>query len=68
MTINLPKPEIIVTKEQEEKDYFNLLKYDSHKWIEYTNNYYQCEYCKIFHTAMMAINEKSLCKENPHLK
>jgi len=68
MTINLPKPEIIVTKEQEEKDYFNLLKYDSHKWIEYTNNYYQCEYCKSFHTSMMAINGKSLCKENPHLK
>jgi hypothetical protein len=68
MTINLPTPKIIVTEEQKEKDYYDLLKFDSHKWIEQSNSYYQCEYCKINHTSMMSINGKSLCKENPHLK
>ena len=68
MTINLPTPKIIVTEEQKEKDYYDLLKFDSHKWIEQFNGYYQCEYCKINHTSMMSINGKSLCKENPHLK
>jgi len=68
MHIDLPQPQRILTKEEEEKQYWDLLKYDSHKWVEFAKGYYDCEYCKIIHTSVMPIDGKPLCSENPHLK
>lgn len=64
----LPEKQIMLTEEQIEKNYWDLLKYDSHRWVEQATGYYQCEYCKANHTSMMPINNKNFCKENPHLK
>jgi hypothetical protein len=68
MHIDLPRPQRMLTKEEEEKEYWDLLKYNSHKWVEFAVGYYQCEYCKINHTSMMSMNGKPLCGDNPHLK
>jgi hypothetical protein len=68
MHIYLPRPQRMLTKEEEEKEYWDLLKYNSHKWVEFAVGYYQCEYCKINHTSMMSMNGKPLCVDNPHLK
>ena len=46
MHIDLPRPQRMLTKEEEEKEYWDLLKYNSHKWVEFAVGYYQCEYCK----------------------
>jgi hypothetical protein len=68
MHIDLPQPQRILTKEEEEKEYWDLLKYDSHKWVEFAQGYYECEFCKMTHTNIMPINGKPICGNNPHLK
>lgn len=68
MHIYLPRPQPMLTKEEEEKQYWDILKYDSHKWVEFAVGYYQCEYCKGYHTSMMSMDGKSICVDNPHLK
>jgi hypothetical protein len=68
MHIDLPQPQRILTKEEEEKEYWDLLKYDSHKWVEFAQGYYECEFCKVTHTNIMPINGKPICGNNPHLK
>jgi hypothetical protein len=64
----LSEKQVMLTEKQIEKNYWDLLKYDSHRWIEFAVGYYQCEYCKINHTSMMSMNGKPLCVNNPHLK
>ena len=68
MHIELPQPQRILTKEEEEKEYWDLLKYDSHKWVEFAPGYYECEFCKMTHTNIMPMNGKPICGSNPHLK
>jgi hypothetical protein len=68
MHINLTQPQRILTKEEEEKEYWDLLKYDSHKWVEFAQGYYECEFCKMTHTNIMPMNGKPICGNNPHLK
>lgn len=68
MIIEKPKPQITFTLEQEEKNYWDKLKFDSHKWVEFHEGYYECDFCKAIHTSVMPINHSVLCKENPHLK
>ena len=68
MHIYLPRPQRMLTKEEEEKEYWDLLKYNSHKWVEFAVGYYQCEYCKRNHTSIMSMYGKPLCVDNPHLK
>lgn len=68
MHIDLPQPQLTLTKEEEEKEYWDLLKYDSHKWVEFAQGYYECEFCKMTHTNIMPINGKPICGNNPHLK
>jgi hypothetical protein len=68
MHIDLPQPQRILTKEEEEKEYWDLLKYDSHKWVEFAQGYYECEFCKMTHTNIMPMNGKPICGNNPHLK
>lgn len=59
---------VLITPEQKEKIYWDTLKFDSHKWVEFERGYYECAFCKATHTSMMPINHHILCKENPHLK
>jgi hypothetical protein len=68
MHVYLPDQQIVLTKEQEDQNYWDLFRYNSHKWVEQAKGYYQCEYCKRNHTSMMVIDKEPFCKENPHLK
>jgi hypothetical protein len=70
MIVPKRKPQITSTPEQEEKNYWDTLKFDSHKFIEHQEGYYQCDFCKIWITSMMPLHVAghSICKENPYLK
>ena len=56
-----------LTEEQEEEQYWDLLKFNSHKWIETHKGYYSCEFCNTNHTSAMPMNGKTLCSKNPHI-
>jgi hypothetical protein len=56
-----------LTEEQEEQQYWDSLKFNSHKWIEHTKGYYSCEFCNTNHTSVMPVNGHTLCSKNPHI-
>jgi hypothetical protein len=72
MIVPKEKPVLAVTisPEQQEKNYWDKLKFDSHKFIEHHEGYHQCDFCKIWITSMMPLDVAgySICKENPHLR
>ena len=63
------KKEIELTKEEQEKLYWDNLNFDSHRWVEYDNinNYYKCSFCGITHTSSTPIGNKDLCERNPFI-
>jgi hypothetical protein len=62
------KKEDPITEEQKEKHYWDLLKHESHRWVEFSNGYYECAFCKAIHTSVMPLGAHKLCTENPNLK
>jgi len=67
MNVPIKEDEIILTPEQQERMYWTQLKYDSHKWIEYHNGYYKCEFCDSTHTSVRTFDTVNICKKNPNL-
>lgn len=68
MLLSIPQPQPLLTEEQQEKIYWDNLKFDSHKWVESVPGYYTCEFCNTSHTSLMPLGTHSLCSKNPHLK
>lgn len=68
MIIPIENPEIILTPEQQERSYWDNLRFNSHRWEEYSQGYYKCSFCESMHTSMMPINFKKLCEKNPYIK
>jgi len=56
------------TEEQREKMVWEDWVFDSHKWIETYQGYYQCEFCGTSRTNAMGTEGITLCKENPFIK
>jgi hypothetical protein len=56
-----------LTEEQEEQQYWDFLKFNSHKWIETHKGYYTCEFCNTTHTSAMPMNGKTLCSKNTNI-
>jgi hypothetical protein len=67
MNVPIKKEEILLTPEEEERRYWVMIKYDSHKWTEYHKGYYQCEFCDARHTSVLSIDHVNICKKNPNL-
>lgn len=67
MIVTNKSNEIALTPEQKERIYWDNWVFESHKWIEFHNGYYTCEFCNMIHTAMMPISNHNLCKNNPKI-
>ncbi len=67
MVKSIQEIEIVLSEEQKEQMYWEELKFNSHRWIETSKGYYQCSFCNIFHTSVMPMNGKQLCKDNPYI-
>ena len=61
------KQEIVLTPEQKEKMFWDDWKFGSHRWNEYHQGYFECEYCKTIFTSQMPLGTASLCKSNPYI-
>jgi hypothetical protein len=67
MFICIEKDIVDITPEQKEKMYWDQLMFNSHRWVEYYEGYYKCEFCEASHTSSMPARGP-MCKKNPHLK
>lgn len=65
----LPIKEVVqeITPEQREKMYSDRIMFDSHRWVEFSGEYFTCDFCGSSRTSSMDISV-SICKENSHLK
>lgn len=68
MYVSLKKEEQL-TPEELEKQYFEKLRFDSHKFIEIQKGIAACAYCEKKINGNMGVNYKEiqLCPKNPHL-
>jgi hypothetical protein len=62
------KPEVEISKEEEERMYWERFNFDSHKWVEYHPNYFRCEFCELIHTSNISLDGFSICDKNPNLR
>jgi hypothetical protein len=67
MIVSLQVPTYEISKEEQEKMYFDDLIFNTHKWVEYREGYYQCEFCEAIHTSNMPIQYKNICTKNPYI-
>jgi hypothetical protein len=67
MTVPLKEQEIILSIEQRERMYWDDIRFNSHRWVEYRKGYYECSFCNSIHTSTMPTNTHALCESNPHL-
>ncbi len=69
MIIPLKESEpLVLTEEEKERHYWDLLKYESHRWVEFSKGYYKCSFCDAIHTSLMHLGKYKICPENPNLK
>lgn len=68
MYVSLKKEEQL-SPEELEKQYFNKLRFDSHKFIEIQKDIAVCAYCEKKINGYMGVNysDIQLCHKNPHL-
>jgi hypothetical protein len=68
MYIPLPNPNLKeLTPEEQEKYYFDKIRFDSHKFVENHNGIAICEFCKSIVTPYISFDSVKLCLMNPHL-
>jgi len=65
MIVKLDESKNYIKPEQEE-GYFKLLMFESHKFVEYKESFYRCEFCGITHEGLPHLTS-TICKQNPHL-
>jgi len=56
-----------ITPDQREKMYWDRIIFDSHRWVEFSEGYFKCDFCGSLRTSSMPLSGP-MCKENPHLK
>jgi hypothetical protein len=56
-----------ISKEEQEKMYFEDIIFNTHKWIEFHEGYYRCEFCAAHHTSVTPIHYTTICPENPYI-
>ena len=63
------KTETGLTPEELEKQYFEKLRYDSHKFVEINQGIAGCQYCGLLvnGNAGVVYSNIQLCPKNPHL-
>lgn len=65
----LLKTETGLTPEELEKQYFEKLRYDSHKFVEINQGIAACDYCGLAVNGYhgVKLSDIGLCKRNPYL-
>jgi len=67
MIVPIKPQEYYYTEEQSEKEFWDDLRFHSHRWIQLSEGYFQCSFCKIFHTSKTPTNIHPLCNKNQTL-
>ena len=52
---------------EEEKLFWDKWIFQSHKWVEYKEGYYECSYCNATHKEGEGYSKVSLCFKNSFL-
>lgn len=55
-------------KKEQERKYFTDLIFNSHKWVEFREGLYKCEFCSAKHSSYIPFEYNYFCPSNPYIK
>lgn len=67
MKVPAPQIDYYYTQEQNELEYWDDMRFNTHRWVELAKGYFQCSFCKVYHTSTTPINIHPICSKNDYL-